>query len=307
MKKLLALAMSVLLFAAVFSGCSNNDMEVDQAKAANPDYIGSKSNGEYNYDVYKTHIELTKYIGGNADVVIPEKLDDKKVTVISAKAFTDTDKKTVKKVTVPASVTKIDTHTFYSAMGLEEIVVDEKSGAYLSDDGILYSKGKKDIVAYPPNKSSESFEIPNTVKTLQNSRFAFCKNLKSIKIPESVKTIGDYVFQGCVGLTEVTIPDSVTQMGSSVFLGCTSLKTLTLSKNLETGDATMVWNCPSLKIIKGYTGSLAQTIAQNTDKDLGVKFVSLGQYEKPTQAQTEPAAQNPDDTNTGDPYQDPQE
>lgn len=306
MKKLLALAMSALLFAAVFSGCSNNNMEVDKAKAANPDYVGSTANGEYNYDVYKSHIELTKYIGGSADVVIPEKLDDKKVTVIGAKAFTDTDKKTVKKVTIPASITKIDTHSFYSAMGLEEITVDEKNGAYLSDDGVLYSKGRKDIIAYPVNKSSESFEIPNTVETLQNSRFAFCKNLKSIKIPDSVKTIGDYVFQGCVGLTEVTVPDSVTQMGSSVFMGCTSLKTLTLSKNLKTGDATMVWNCPALKIIKGYTGSLAQTIAQNTDKDLGIKFVSLGKYEKPAESDTQPT-QGSDDAGSGNSNQDPQE
>lgn len=306
MKKFLALAMSALLFAAVLSGCSNNDMQVDKAKAANPDYVGSKSNGEYDYDVYKTHIELTKYTGGSADVVIPEKIEDTKVTVIGSKAFTDTDKKTVKKVAIPATVTKIDTHSFYSAMGLEEITVDEKNSAFLSDDGVLYSKGKKDIIAYPVNKSSESYEIPNTVETLQNSRFAFCKNLKNIKIADSVKTIGDYVFQGCVGLTEIVIPDSVTQMGSSVFLGCTSLKTLTLSKNLKTGDETMVWNCPALKIIKGYTGSLAQTIAKNTDKDLGVKFVSLGQYEKPTEPETQPATQDSGDSD-GDSYQDPQE
>lgn len=304
MKKLAALFLCALLFASVLTGCSDKgEMTVDQAKAANPDYVGSTSNGEYEYDVYKTHIELTKYIGKNADVAIPEKIDDAKVTKILAKAFTDTKEKTVKKITVPATVTDIDTHAFYCVMGLEEISVDSKNASFISEEGVLYSKDKKNILAYPIERSAETFEIPGTVTSLQNSRFAFCANLKSIKIPDSVTKIGDYVFQSCNGLTEIEIPDTVTQMGSSVFLGCTSLKTLTLPKNLETGDETMVWNCPSLQIIKGYTGSPAQKIAKNTE---GVKFVSLGVYEKPTEAATQPA--NSDSgTNTDNPYQDPVE
>ena len=304
MKKLLALFLSVLLFSGILAGCSNkSNMTANQAKAANPDYVGSTSNGEYEYDVYKAHIELTKYIGKNADVVIPEKIDDKKVTKIMAKAFTDTKEKTVKRVTIPATVTEIDTHAFYCVMGLEEISVDSKNTAFAAEDGVLYSKDKKDIIAYPIERSAKTFEIPSSVTVLRNSRFAFCANLKSIKIPDSVTEIGDYVFQSCSGLTEMTIPDSVTQMGSSVFLGCTNLKTLTLPKNLASGDETMVWNCPSLQIIKGYTGSPAQEIAKNTE---GVKFVSLGVYEKPTEAETQPV-DNTSGTNTDNPYQDPVE
>ena len=304
MKKLAALFLCALLFTGVLAGCSDKgEMTVDQAKAANPDYVGSTSNGEYEYDVYKTHIELTKYIGKNADVTIPEKIDDAKVTKILAKAFTDTKEKTVKKITVPATVTDIDTHAFYCVMGLEEISVDSKNASFISEEGVLYSKDKKNILAYPIERSAETFEIPGTVTSLQNSRFAFCANLKSIKIPDSVTKIGDYVFQSCNGLTEIEIPDSVTQMGSSVFLGCTNLKTLTLPKNLETGDETMVWNCPSLQIIKGYTGSPAQKIAKNTE---GVKFVSLGVYEKPTETATQPADSD-SGTNTDNPYQDPVE
>lgn len=304
MKKLSALFLCALLFAGVLAGCSDKgEMTVDQAKAANPDYVGSTSNGEYEYDVYKTHIELTKYIGKNADVAIPEKIDNAKVTKILAKAFTDTKEKTVKKIAVPATVTDIDTHAFYCVMGLEEISVDSKNASFISEEGVLYSKDKKNILAYPIERSAETFEIPGTVTSLQNSRFAFCANLKSIKIPDSVTKIGDYVFQSCNGLTEIEIPDSVTQMGSSVFLGCTNLKTLTLPKNLETGDETMVWNCPSLQIIKGYTGSPAQKIAKNTE---GVKFVSLGVYEKPTETATQPADSD-SGTNTDNPYQDPVE
>ena len=74
-------------------------------------------------------------------------------------------------------------------------------------------------------------------------------------------TVGENAFSGCTGLTEITIPDSVTSIGDHAFDGCTGLKTITIPESVTSiGNGTFD-NCNNL-IIRGYTGSFAETYAR---------------------------------------------
>lgn len=58
----------------------------------------------------------------------------------------------------------------------------------------------KNFVSDEIKNSIKKVSIPS-VKRIDNSTFANCKNLKEIVIPNSVEWIGDNVFKGCENLT----------------------------------------------------------------------------------------------------------
>jgi hypothetical protein len=57
------------------------------------------------------------------------------------------------------------------------------------------------------------------VKTIPESCFENCKNLKVFKISENVKTIKDFAFKNCTNL-EVEVPKTVKNIGVDAFTGC---------------------------------------------------------------------------------------
>ena len=127
-------------------------------------------------------------------------------------------------------------HTCYP--NLESIEVDKDNGAYLSTDGVLYTKDGTTILRYPMRKVGTSFVIPSGVGAIHRDAFRGCSGLTSVTIPDGVTNIGNEAFVGCSGLTSVTIPKSVTQicdalniMGRGVFGECTSLKNINVESD----------------------------------------------------------------------------
>ena len=175
-------------------------------------------------------------------------------------------------ITIPGSVTSIGNSTFGGCTSLTVINVAAGNQNYVSVNGVLYNKGKTELICYPAEKkgnnykildsvtsigssafsgcaSLKSITIPSSVTEIGGSAFSGCASLKSITIPSSVTKIGWYAFKGCTSLTSIAIPDSVTEMGWAVFDGCKSLTSIVLPDSLtEIGDGTF-WNCERLTSI----------------------------------------------------------
>ena len=103
---------------------------------------------------------------------------------------------------------------------------------YASEDGILFNKKKTRLIRYPKKRQGD-YEIPKTVKKIDDSAFEGCAGLTSIKIPKSVKKIGLEAFAKCTGLTSVSIPDGVIEIGSDAFAGCTALKSVYIPASVK--------------------------------------------------------------------------
>lgn len=79
-------------------------------------------------------------------------------------------------------------------------------------DNAFFDSGAKCIV------------LPDTITTIGDGAFEYCRSLTSIDIPNSVTSIGGTAFAVCDKLQHVTIPNSVVSIGEDAFMGCDALQ-----------------------------------------------------------------------------------
>ncbi len=140
-------------------------------------------------------------------------------------------------ISIPNSVANIGEYAFETCVNLTEISVAADNAAYCSEDGVLYDKGKTEIIRFPIGKSETSFTIPTGITSIANGAFERCRNLTSIEIPDGVTNIGDSAFAHCENLTSIVIPDGVPSIGSHAFFGCSSLSSVTIPNTVTSiGD-----------------------------------------------------------------------
>ena len=128
-------------------------------------------------------------------------------------------------VVLSAKLSSVATNPFVFCDNLKEIQVDKNNSRYVSQDGVLFSKDRQQLVFYP-NAKSGIYSVPNSVTALDHGPFLGSVALTGIDIPASVRTIGDWTFLGCQGLQAVNIPYAITKIGTQAFSDCTALKTI---------------------------------------------------------------------------------
>lgn len=170
------------------------------------------------------------------------------VTEIGAFAFQNCIN--IEEIIIPQNVSVIRNEVFDGCINLKDIIVDEYNKYFVSNNGVLFSKDKSELLAYPAGKKSTTYDIPDTVKKIYRSAFARNNYLEYINIPNNVTEIGYMAFYNCRSLLTITIPDSVKEIsGGNCFGNCVSLTEVNLSNSvtkISTGDFR---NCASLKKI----------------------------------------------------------
>ncbi len=164
-------------------------------------YSDSSENAEYvvcGYNALRLHsyrgegevnVSASKNFGGREYAVqVIGNLDTRLIDCVFKGAIT--------KVNVPASVRFIYEVAFNNA-SLREINVAAENKFYTSEGGVLYTKNKYALVAYPVAREGESYAVSEATKAIMGYSFARCglsaRNLKTLTVNEGtyfIKSLG---------------------------------------------------------------------------------------------------------------------
>lgn len=179
---------------------------------------------------------------------IPAEKDGKPIVEIMEFALASAEY--LKTITIGKNVETIDKRAFTNCPSLEQYAVEDGNAFFETDEnGVLYTKDKKALVAYPTARvklekdssgktiKGAEFEVPATVTEIWDAAFYLCGNLTKITFPEGLQKIGNYALMKCENLTDFKLPESLTEIGSDAFSYCDSLTTVTIPANVKSiGD-----------------------------------------------------------------------
>ena len=246
--------------------------------------------GDYHYELRSDGtVQITKYIGDDVDVVIPNEIKGKKVTSIGAWAFEEYIQgpgfniksvvipdtvtsigseafgncENLKKVTLPSSVTSIGTYAFSGTPWLEAL---KKNNTFVVVNNILLAS----------TVTEGEITIPDGIVTIAGGAFE-CTNITNVHFPDSVTVIENLAFNECYKLTHIVLPKKLTYLGDICFGNCENLVTMVIPKTIKhIGDGLFMQAFSFKKVY--YTGSksdwekIEMTSAEFYDKRVSYNY-----------------------------------
>lgn len=148
-----------------------------------------ENNNEYMYEIIDDTVEIINHYYDEDElyIIVPEKIEDKPVTILGADSFYQ-HKSTVsielpnslisiegspfyrcyslKEITIPSRVKNISSNPFFRSSSLTNITVVPDNMYYSDLNGVLFNKEKTVLIAYPEGREEESYTVPTTVEKL---------------------------------------------------------------------------------------------------------------------------------------------
>ena len=238
-------------------------------KNASGDYVGKLPTSKYLGDLSLTaswvegtegltfitrhsgtvYVIVTGYTGNSADIVIPKTYMGVPVECISASAFRNQTQ--IRSISLPDSLTSIESNAFAGCTGLTSIVIPDKvtsvnSTAFSGCINIATVSMPASIRNYIPNVKNVTITSGSAIQT---SAFENCTTLLSATLPDSLVSIGNNAFYGCTNLNGLNIPSNVTSIGANAFYNCTSISTIVLPDSISSLDSTAFTDCSNIKSV----------------------------------------------------------
>ena len=190
---------------------------------------------EYYQDAYTNQagIIITGYQGGQASVVVPERIDGYPVLKLGAAFYQNT---TVKSIILPESLLEIGENAFSGCTSLNYIDVATTEAAATTQQETQATteynnnQGTQDAStasqdSYVTTQEATTQEVTTQAATTQQNVNSNKTDKKGMVIlPASVRSLGNGAFDNCTSIEEVYINKDLSTVGTRSFYMCTSLR-----------------------------------------------------------------------------------
>lgn len=197
-------------------------------------------------------------------VTIPET-----VTLIDSYAFKNCYR--LEQIQLPAGLLTLNGESFKNCSALQEIVIPEgvteiRGNTFegcTSLQKVVLHDGIVDIHAYAFRncKKLSAITLPSGLTQIHAYTFENCESLTEINLPYGVTRIGAHAFYHCISLTDVYVPDRVKEIRSSAFRECKSLQEIALPEGVAV-DERAFKDSPTALLKKLFTDKQTQQILQ---------------------------------------------
>ncbi len=135
---------------------------------------------------------------------------------------------------------------------LKAITVADGNEHYTTVSGILYDINKTEMLYFPKEIASGEYTLPATLEKIGASVFKNNTKLESFEVPNTVKTIGEYAFEGASLKTltfEAGNDTNLLTIESYAFKDCDFVKTLNLPNRTASLGTYSISNMDSLETL----------------------------------------------------------
>ena len=111
-------------------------------------------------------------------------------------------------------------------------------------------------MAYPINRPSKRYYIPEGVKTTRKYSFFNSQTINEVIIPSTIETIDDYTFKNCTNIYDIYYikGSGLTTEGTGIFDGITTFK-IRVSKNIQSTIPTIKGKETTSDLTVGVSGA----------------------------------------------------
>lgn len=138
----------------------------------------------------------------------------------------------LKRIHIPAYVETIEPNPFAFCVSLEEIEVATGNANFSGIDGVLFTAGAKELVAYPAANKATEYTIPGSVEEIGKYAFANSWYLEEVRFPNALRNIGMYAFTFSKALKEVVFNEGLENIYGSAFSNSQSIESIALPSTL---------------------------------------------------------------------------
>jgi serine/threonine protein kinase len=222
---------------------------------------------DFQYEIVGDTVKLTRFIGSATVVKIPDSIEDKPVTIIGRKSFSQSRDFTA--VILPKTTKIIESEAFFNCSWLRHITIPE--GVDRIDEGAFAGCALTEVFlpASVTHFSNAAYQCPTLVSIgvdPANQVFTSIDGMlydkqvtailrcpegrtRPVVLPSQINHVGRMAFHHCLNLSEINLPKGVTFIGQMAFLRCTKLEQIVIPSGLTKLEAQTLRECPRLESI----------------------------------------------------------